>query len=72
MNDFIASQDKNRTIYNLYGVVIHKKFINTNTFLSYCKNFSYWLSYDNTSLNIVENPISKDAYLLFYKRRNID
>ena len=72
LNDFIASQDKNRTIYNLYGVVIHKKFINTNTFLSYCKNFSYWLSYDNTSLNIVENPISKDAYLLFYKRRNID
>ena len=72
LKDFVVGPDKDKSIYDLYGVVIHKKYFNTNNFISYCKNFGYWFSYDDNSFNVVENPINKDAYLLFYKKTNFD
>ena len=72
LKDFVVGPDKDKSIYDLYGVVIHKKFFNSNNFISYCKNFGYWFSYDDNSFNLVENLINKDAYLLFYKKKNFD
>ena len=72
LKDFVVGPDKDKSMYDLYGVVIHKKFFNTNNFISYCKNFGYWFSYDDEFFKVVENPINKDAYLLFYKKKDID
>ena len=68
LKEYIVGPDKNKSIYDLYGVILHKKFVNTH-FISYCKNFGIWISYDDTEINAIESPINKDAYLLFYKRR---
>ena len=68
MKDFVIGPDKDNSIYDLYGVVIHKKFMNSH-FYSYCKNMGIWISYDDTEINGIETPIHKDAYLLFYKKR---
>ena len=68
LKDFVIGPDKDNSIYDLYGVVIHKKFMNSH-FYSYCKNMGIWISYDDTEINGIETPIHKDAYLLFYKKR---
>ena len=68
LKEYIVGPDKNKSIYDLYGVILHKKFVNTH-FISYCKNLGIWISYDDTEINAIESPINKDAYLLFYKRR---
>ena len=39
-------------------------------FISYCKNLGVWINYDDVEINAVENLFTKDAYLLFYKKRN--
>ena len=68
LKDFVVGSDKDNSIYDLYGVVIHKKFMNSH-FYSYCKNLGIWICYDDTDINGIQTPIHKDAYLLFYKKR---
>ena len=70
LKDFIIGPDQDKYEYNLYGVVIHKKQINNGHYISYCKNIGKWYLYNDRNVERIENPISKDAYLLFYKRKN--
>ena len=72
IKDFVVGPDKDKSIYNLYGVIIHKKFMNGGHYYAYCKNRGLWITYDDQQLSICHNPIDKDAYLLFYKRKNYD
>ena len=72
IKDFVVGPDKDKSIYNLYGVIIHKKFMNGGHYYAYCKNRGVWITFDDQSLSYCQNPIDKDAYLLFYKRKNFD
>ena len=69
LKDFVLGADKNKSIYDLYGVIIHKK-TNNGHYFSFCKNRGRWLLYDDDEIFGIEKPIDKDAYLLFYKRRS--
>ena len=70
LKDFVVGLNKEKSLYDLYGVVLHSKFMNFyNRFISYCKNYGFWFSYDDTNVNKLDDPINKDAYLLFYKKR---
>ena len=72
LKEFVIGPDKDKYIYDLYGVVLHKKFMNTH-YISYCNNLGVWICYDdNNELKVIENITNKDAYLLFYKRRIYD
>ena len=71
LNDFVVGPDKEKSIYLLYGVVIHKAFLNGGHYYSFCKNNGNWLYYNDSEVGYCQNPIDKDAYLLFYKRKNI-
>ena len=70
LKDFIIGPDKDKYEYNLYAVVIHKKQMNNGHYISYCKSFGKWYLYNDRNVERIENPINKDAYLLFYKRKN--
>ena len=72
LKDYVLGPDKNNSIYELYAVILNKKFLNNSTYSCYCKNFGSWLSYSNEGIGAVETPIHKDACILFYKRRNIE
>ena len=73
LKDFVVGPNKDKSLYDLYGIVLHSKFMNLlNHYISYCKNYGFWFSYDDTEFNNIENPINKDAYLLFYKRRSFE
>ena len=71
LSDFVVGPDKEKSIYLLYGVVIHRALLNGGHYYSFCKNNGDWLFYNDSDVGYCKNPINKDAYLLFYKRRNI-
>ena len=70
LNDFVVGPDKEKSIYLLYGVVIHKKILNGGHYYSFCKNNGDWLFYNDLEAGYCHDPINKDAYLLFYKRKS--
>ena len=75
LRDFIIGPDKDNYIYDLYGVIFHKKNNNGGHYTAYCKLLEkYWFSYDDKNCKEIENPIliNKDTYMLFYKRRKIE
>ena len=72
LKDFIVGPNKDNYEYILYGVVNHSQFLNGGHYIAYCKNFGRWFKYNDKMVERLENPIHKDAYLLFYKRQNID
>ena len=71
LRDFVVGPDKNKSIYSLYGVIIHKKFMNGGHYYAYCKNNGIWITFDDDELKLCKNPVDKDAYLLFFKRNII-
>ena len=72
IKDFVVGPDKNNSIYSLYGVIIHKKMFNGGHYYAYCKNKGIWITFNDEKLYLCDNPIDKDAYLLFYKRKSLD
>ena len=72
IKDFVVGPDKSNSIYSLYGVIIHKKMFNGGHYYAYCKNKGQWITFNDERLSLCDNPIYKDAYLLFYKRKILD
>ena len=72
IKDFVVGPDKNNSLYSLYGVIIHKKMFNGGHYYAYCKNKGLWITFNDEKLSKCDNPINKDAYLLFYKRKTLD
>ena len=69
MKEFVVGPDKDKSIYDLYAITIHKELMNGGHYIAFCKNKGIWLTYDDDRVSMCENPISKDAYLLFYKKK---
>ena len=72
LKDYVLDSKKNNTIYDLYGVLLHKKFVGGSYYYSYCKSYGFWINYNLEGFSRIDNPISKEAYILFYKRRDVD
>ena len=69
LKEFVVGPDKDKSIYDLYAITIHKELMNGGHYIAFCKNKGIWLTYDDDRVSMCENPISKDAYLLFYKKK---
>ena len=69
LREFVVGPDKDKSIYNLYGITIHREFMNGGHYYAFCKNKGIWITFDDEKLTYCDNPVSKDAYLLFYKRK---
>ena len=69
LKDFVVGPDKDKSVYDLYAITIHREFMNGGHYYAYCKNRGIWVTFDDEKVSKCENPISKDAYLLFYKRK---
>ena len=72
LKDYISSEDKDNSIYDLYAVLLKKEAFPGYNYFNYCKNFNNWISFSNNELKLIENPNTRIGYLLFYKRRNLD
>ena len=71
LHNYVVGPDKNNSIYKLYGVIIHISLSNNEGghYLSFCKNNGRWIVYNDKNIELCKNFIHKDAYLLFYERK---
>ena len=72
LKDYVLDNKKNNTIYDLYAVLLHKKSVGGSYYYSYCKSYGFWINFNFEGFAKIDNPISRDAYILFYKRRDVD
>jgi hypothetical protein len=70
IREYIVGPEKNKAIYDLYGVIEHYGTMNQGHYTAICKNNDKWISYNDANLSISKNPVSKNAYVLFYKMQN--
>ena len=62
--------EENNAIYDLYGIIEHFGTMSSGHYTAICKNNNKWINYNDSSLDINKNPVSKNAYVLFYKKQN--
>ena len=74
LGEYIVGHEKNNinTKYDLYGVVQHFGSLNGGHYTAICKNDNNWITYNDSSLSHCENPVTKNAYILFYKRKDYE
>ena len=73
LSDYIIGPEKDKNNkYDLYGVIQHFGSLNKGHYTALCKNNGNWVSYNDSDLNIVNNPVTKNAYILFYKRNSLE
>ena len=70
--EYISDKNIQNTLYDLYAVILYKKSFNTSCYSCYCRFSNIWIEYNSDYIEPINSPISKDAYILFYKRRNVD
>ena len=71
ITEYIVGPEKNKAIYDLYGVIEHYGSLNQGHYTAICKNDGNWVSYNDSMIKIVDSPVSKNAYVLFYKMKDI-
>ena len=70
LSNYVIGPDKDNSIYELYGVILHKSLSNDGGhYISFCKNNGRWIVYNDDIFELCKNFIDKDAYLLFYERK---
>ena len=72
LTGYIEGPGKINAVYNLYAVINHKSNFGFNHFTAYCRNNDKWIEYDDSKLYSVNNPITNEAYILFYIKKEID
>ena len=58
--------------YNLYAVIKHSAFNDFGHYTAICYNDNAWIEYDDEVFSNSKSPVNKNAYLLFYIKKEID
>ncbi len=68
--------EKDKCIYDLYGVVNHTGSVSFGHYTAYCKNYKTgeWYDFNDSMVTTMSKSgiVSDAAYVLFYERRNSD
>ena len=71
LSKYIVGPEKNKGIYDLYGIIQHFDSLNGGHYTAICYNDGSWFEYNDSSLSLAEQPINQNAYILFYKRKEL-
>ena len=73
LSNYIDGPERDKCIYNLYAVINHTSIFGVNHFTAFCRYNKKWIEYDDDKINYdIKNPVTKEAYILFYIKKNID
>ena len=72
MSKYIVGPEKDKAKYDLYGVIQHFGGLSGGHYTAICKNDNNWVSYNDSSLDFVQNPVTQNAYILFYIRKDLE
>lgn len=68
LSDFIENEDEKKYRYDLYAVIQHHGTINEGHYTAICNIDDNWVLYNDSEFFRINNPVTNDAYILFYKR----
>ena len=68
LSDFIENEEQKKYKYDLYAVIQHHGKINEGHYTAICNINDNWVLYNDSQLYKMDNPVTDDAYILFYKR----
>ena len=68
LSDFIENEEQKKYKYDLYAVIQHHGKINEGHYTAICNINDNWVLYNDSQLFKMDNPVTDDAYILFYKR----
>jgi ubiquitin carboxyl-terminal hydrolase 8 len=72
LSKYINGYDKYDAKYEAYGIINHVGNIGYGHYYAYCKNIDgEWYNYDDSHISKLKNIITENAYVLFYKKKNI-
>lgn len=64
---YVSCYNNKPTKYELYSVCNHVGEMNSGHYYSYCKNEDKWMMFDDETITLINEVVSPNAYLLFYK-----
>ena len=71
LRNYVIGPEKNQAIYDLYGIIEHSGGLSMGHYIAICKNSNTWINYNDSIVSIRKdkNVVTKNAYILFYKKR---
>ena len=73
LREYIVGPEKEKDVkYDLYGVVQHFGSLNGGHYTAICKKDGNWVVFNDSNLKHIDNPVTKNAYILFYKRKDLE
>lgn len=69
---YIIGPKNGKAIYDLYGVVQHFGGLNGGHYTALAKNMGKWYDFNDESVSYAEKVVNSSAYLLFYKRKDLN
>jgi hypothetical protein len=72
LSEYIVGPEKDNAKYDLYGVIQHFGSLNGGHYTAICKNDNNWVSYNDSSLDFISDPVTRNAYILFYIRKDLE
>jgi uncharacterized UBP type Zn finger protein len=70
LSNYVEDRVGNKQKYDLYAVINHHGEISEGHYTAICKINDNWILFNDSRLSKIDNPINKDAYLLFYRRND--
>ena len=71
LQEYVEGPDKNKAIYNLYGVIYREVSVRNDYNYSVCKNNRKWVMYKDSKCLGTNLIVNKNAHFLFYKRKDL-
>ena len=68
LSEYVEDCEGNKQKYDLYAVIQHHGKISQGHYTAICKINDKWYLFNDSKYFLIKNPITKDAYLLFYKK----
>lgn len=70
LEKYCIGYNKNKSKFNLFGVCNQVGSINFGHYFAYCKDGNNWFKYDDENITFIDsdNIVTKNAYILFYKK----
>ena len=68
LNKYVEDKEGNKQKYDLYAVIQHHGEISEGHYTAICKINDIWVLFNDSLLSKINNPVTNDAYLLFYRR----
>ena len=73
LRKYTFGPEKNSAIYDLYAIIEHYGGLNLGHYIAICKNSNSWIKYNDDNISLIKDKIvSKNAYILFYKKKDLD